>query len=58
MGNSLVIRAEASYALNFLVYLQNIFLNQNNYEEVYHFPYILTKHLAFEENFEVQFKNL
>ena len=57
-GNSLVIRAEASYTLNFLVYLQNIFLNQNNYEPEYRFPYLPSKHFAFEDNFEIHFKEL
>lgn len=58
MVNSLVVRAEASYSLNFLVYLQNIFLNQNNYEQVYRFPYLPSKHLVFKENFEIHFKEL
>lgn len=57
-GNSLVIRAEASYTLNFLVYLQNIFLNQNNYEQEYRFPYLPSKHFAFEDNFEIHLKEL
>lgn len=59
MKNSLVIRTEASYTLNYLVYFQNLFHNQNNYEEnEYKFPYLPSKHLAFVKDFEVQFKKL
>lgn len=57
MGDSLVIRTDASYTLNFLVYLQNLFLNQKNYEEAYKFPYIPCQ-LAFDKNFEFNFQKL
>lgn len=58
MKNSLVISAEASYTLNFLVYLQNLFLNQKNHEQEYRFPYLPSKHLTFAANFEFHFKEL
>lgn len=59
MGNSLVIRTEASYTLNYLVYLQNLFQNQKNYDGTeYKFPYLPSKQLAFVIDFETQFKEL
>jgi hypothetical protein len=57
MENSLFMRTEASYALNFLVYIQNIFLNQKNSEEEYRFPYIRSKYIVKEE-FELRYKEL
>lgn len=55
MENSLLMRTEASYALNFLVYIQNIFLNQKSSEEKYRFPYIPSNYLVKEE-FELRYK--
>ena len=57
MENSLQMRTEATYSLNFLVYLQNIFLNQNQSKEEFKFPYIPIKHI-FQENFELCYKEL
>ncbi|QKY68552.1 hypothetical protein [Lentibacillus sp. CBA3610] len=57
MENSLLMKTEASSALNFLVYIQNIFLNQNRSEEEYRFPYIPSKYIVKEE-FELRFKEL
>ncbi|CAH0346683.1 hypothetical protein [Bacillus sp. CECT 9360] len=57
MENSLLMRTEASYALNFLVYIQNIFLNQNDRKEECRFPYLPSK-IAFVEDFESRFKEL
>ncbi|WP_248924375.1 hypothetical protein [Paenibacillus hamazuiensis] len=59
MGKSLVIRSEASYSLNFLVYIQNIFLNRHrpNKQEC-RFPYILSKETDFAESFEDAFRRL
>jgi L-rhamnose mutarotase len=55
--NSLLMRTEASSTLNFLVYIQNVFLNQNCNEEEYRFPYIPLK-IAFNEKFELHYKEL
>lgn len=57
MGNSLQMRTEATYSLNFLVYLQNIFLNQNQSKEEFKFPYKPIKYI-FQEDFEFCFKKL
>ncbi|WP_268876230.1 hypothetical protein [Niallia circulans] len=38
MKNSLQIIAKASYSLKFLVYVQNIFLNQNKNKDNWKFP--------------------
>ena len=57
MEYSLQMRTEATYSLNFLVYLQNIFLNQNQSKEEFKFPYIPIKYI-FQEDFEFCFKKL
>lgn len=57
MENSLQMRTEATYSLNFLVFLQNIFLNQNQNKEEFKFPYIPIKYI-FKEEFESCFKKL
>ena len=57
MENSLQMRTEATYSLKFLVYLQNIFLNQNQSKEEFKFPYIPIKYI-FQEDFEMCFKKL
>lgn len=57
MKNSLVMRTEATYSLNFLVYIQNIFLNQSKGKEEFKFPYTSTKYI-FQEEFELRFKKL
>jgi predicted DNA binding CopG/RHH family protein len=57
MENSLQMRTEATYSLNFLVYIQNIFLNQTQSKEEFKFPYIPIKYI-FQEDFEFCFKHL
>jgi len=57
MGNSLQMRTEATYSLNFLVYIQNIFLNQTQSKEEFKFPYIPFKYI-FQEDFELCYKKL
>lgn len=57
MENSLLMRTEAPYALNFLIYIQNIYLNQNRNEEELRFPYYPSK-VAFKEEFDLDYKNL
>jgi hypothetical protein len=57
MKNSLQIIAEASYSLNFLVYVQNIFLNQNDNKDNWKFPYPLTT-CEFRKDFLLQYRDL
>lgn len=40
MENSLLMKIDASFALNFLIYIQNIFLNQSRKEGEVTFPYL------------------
>ncbi|CAM3114200.1 hypothetical protein FITA111629_04435 [Filibacter tadaridae] len=58
MENTFVIRDDASYTLNFLIYIQNIFLNQRSSEQERKFPYIPSMHITFEEGFEFRYKEL
>lgn len=57
MENSLIMKTDTSFALNFLIYIQNIFLNQNLNEEDLKFPYLSTK-MMFKEDFELKYKEL
>ncbi|WP_313893663.1 hypothetical protein [Psychrobacillus sp.] len=57
MGNSLLMTTEATYSLNFLIYIQNIFLNQNQRNGKFKFPYMTTKYM-FREEFESTYKKL
>ncbi|MGE6488587.1 hypothetical protein [Paenisporosarcina sp. NPDC076898] len=57
MKCTLEIKTEASNSLNFLIYIQNIFLNQKRSKEQYKFPSIYSK-CAFEEDFEFRFRSL
>jgi hypothetical protein len=57
MEDSLLMRTEAPYALNFLIYIQNIYLNQNRIVDDLRFPYYPSK-VAFKEEFELAFKSL
>lgn len=57
MENTLLMRTEASYSLNFLVYIQNIFLNQNQSRDELKFPYIPTK-CEFRKEFDVCYREL
>ncbi|WP_079524378.1 hypothetical protein [Solibacillus isronensis] len=57
MKNTLLMVTEASYSLNFLVYIQNIFLNQGQTRDDLKFPYIPIKY-GFREDFEMQYREL
>lgn len=57
MVNSLIMKTDTSFALNFLIYIQNIFLNQSRNEEDLRFPYLSTK-IAFKEDFELKYEEL
>ena len=57
MRNSLSMRTDAPYSLNFLIYLQNIYINQKQTEEEFRFPY-LAEQVMFSSNFEENFKEL
>ncbi|WP_226528922.1 hypothetical protein [Metabacillus niabensis] len=50
-------RIEASCALNFLIYIQNIFINQNHKKEEYRFPYV-SSNMAFDKEFILKFEEL
>ena len=50
MENSLIMKTDTSFALNFLIYLQNIFLNQNRNQEDLKFPYLSTKMIYSQKN--------
>ena len=58
MGSSLLMCTEAPFSLNFLIYIQNIFLNQKNSKDEYRYPYIPLKNIVFKEEFEFHFKKL
>lgn len=53
--NSFEMEIIGAYTLNFLIYIQNVYLNQN--EDEFKFPY-LAKKLLFKDNFEENFKKL
>ena len=55
--NSLEMETDTSYTLNFLIYIQNIYLNQNRNEDDLRFPYLSTK-MVFKEDFEIRYKEL
>lgn len=57
MKNSLQLIAEASYSLNFLVYVQNIFLNQNENKDDWKFPYLPIT-CQFRNDFLLRYRNL
>lgn len=57
MKNPLTMRIDTPYTLNFLIYLQNIYLNQKQREEQFKFPY-LTEMILFYDDFEMKFKEL
>lgn len=50
-------KTDATYTLNFLIYIQNIYLNQNRIEETGKFPYLPSK-FVFKEEFEIKYKEL
>lgn len=57
MNNELVTVLNPPYTLNFMIYIQNIYLNQRDSEGDLKFPYY-NKPLAFHPNFETQFHQL
>ncbi|MCM3217798.1 hypothetical protein M3612_25335 [Niallia taxi] len=57
MENTLEMRIEASFSLNFLVYIQNIYINQNQNKDQLKFPYIAFKY-GFPKDFEKRYREL
>lgn len=57
MRNSLLMKIDTSYALNFMIYIQNIYLNQNNDNEEFKFPYYPST-ISFKEDFEWKYREL
>ncbi|KFN14411.1 MULTISPECIES: hypothetical protein [Bacillus] len=57
MTDSFRIYTSMSRCLNFMIYIQNIYLNQKEEKENMRFPYIARK-LNFSNDFEVNFKEL
>lgn len=57
MENTLLMRTEASYSLNFLVYIQNMYLNQGKGSEELKFPCLPTN-CEFRSDFETCFREL
>ncbi|MGH0425459.1 MULTISPECIES: hypothetical protein [Bacillus] len=57
MTDSFTIHTNTSYCLNFMIYIQNIYLNQHENKENLRFPYI-AKQFNFSNDFEVNFKEL
>ncbi|HGP3674031.1 TPA: hypothetical protein ACLIVI_001765 [Bacillus pacificus] len=57
MTDSFTIHTNTSYRLNFMIYIQNIYLNQHENKENLRFPYI-AKQLNFSTDFEDHFKEL
>lgn len=55
MKNTLQMRIDPSFTLNFLIYIQNTYLNKSN--ENLKFPYVLTN-VEFHKDFERNFKEL
>lgn len=57
MEITLLMRTEASYSLNFLVYIQNIILNQRQSRDELKFPYLSTKG-EFRKEFDMHYREL
>jgi hypothetical protein len=57
MENSLTITMEASLSLNFLIYIQNIFLNKTRSKSDLKFPYMPAE-CQLREDFDVRFRDL
>ncbi|UOQ48992.1 hypothetical protein MUN88_02310 [Gracilibacillus caseinilyticus] len=55
MKNTMIMETEASYSLNFLLYIQNIYLNRHRSMEDQRFPY-LTLEVEFKADFEERFQ--
>lgn len=57
MKNTLLMKIEATFSLNFLVYLQNIYLNQNLKKDHLKFPYTSSNY-EFPNDFEKRYEGL
>ena len=57
MTDSFTIHTNASHCLNFMIYIQNIYLNQKEKTGNLRFPYI-ARQFNFSTNFEANFKEL
>lgn len=57
MENSLLMRTEATFSLNFLVYIQNIYLNKKHNIIDFKFPYMPLE-VVFKKDFELRYKTL
>ncbi|MEC0239499.1 hypothetical protein P4H66_06470 [Paenibacillus dokdonensis] len=57
MKSTLLMKTEAPISLNFLVYVQNIFLNRNRSRNEMKFPYITSK-FEFREDFDMRYREL
>ncbi|MED1612434.1 hypothetical protein [Bacillus paranthracis] len=57
MTDSFTIHTNAPHCLNFMIYIQNIYLNQKEKKENLKFPYI-ARQFNFSTNFETNFKEL
>ncbi|MGQ7874795.1 hypothetical protein [Bacillus sp. 1A] len=57
MTDSFTIYTNTSYCLNFMIYIQNMYLNQKEKKGALRFPYI-PKTLHFSPDFETNFKEL
>lgn len=57
MENTFVMETDASITLNYLIYIQNIYLNQSLINEELKFPYLSTN-IVFQEDFELKYKEL
>ncbi|MGH0594533.1 hypothetical protein ACQVPY_19930 [Bacillus pretiosus] len=57
MTDSFTIHTNTSHCLNFMIYIQNIYLNQKEKKENSRFPYI-ARQVNFSTDFEVNFKEL
>ncbi|RTQ92515.1 hypothetical protein [Lysinibacillus telephonicus] len=57
MDSSLNIILNATNSLNFLIYLQNIYLNQNHRGRHLKYPYLSTS-ISFKDDFDFEFKKL
>ncbi|MCM3760211.1 hypothetical protein M3212_05330 [Alkalihalobacillus oceani] len=57
MKNALLMKIEASYSLNFLVYIQNLFLNRYQNKDEWKFPYLPSRG-EFQEDFEMRYREV
>ena len=57
MEKQLFIETDAPYTLNFMLYVQNIFINQNQSTEQLKYPFFSSK-VVFNEDFVSEYKDL